>query len=153
MPVVPASFAPTRAPRPESRSPSHPPISPQSSPPSCRDTASIANPIDMIATASAEHYRKTLATVAGSGEFDAILAIFVPPLVTEATDVAAAINEVAAATDGCPIAAVFMTAEGPPPELAAGEDHRARLSVSRGGSAGDRSRRAVREVEIAARGA
>ena len=85
------------------------------------DTASIANPIDMIATATAEHYRKILATVAGSGEFDAILAIFVPPLVTEAIDVAAAINEVAAATDGCPIAAVFMTAEGPPPQLAVGD--------------------------------
>ena len=116
------------------------------------DTASIANPIDMIATASAEDYRQTLATVAGSGEFDAILAIFVPPLVTEATDVAAAISEVAATTDGCPIAAVFMTAEGPPPQLAAGDTTRARLSVSRRGSASGRSGRAVRQVEISPRG-
>ena len=83
------------------------------------NTASTANPIDMIATASAEDYRKTLATVVGSGEFDAILVIFVPPLVTDAIDVATAINEVAATTGGCPIAAVFMTAEGPPRELAA----------------------------------
>jgi acyl-CoA synthetase (NDP forming) len=72
----------------------------------------------MIATASADDYRHTLATVAGSGEFDAILAIFVPPLVTEASDVAVAIREVASTIDGCPLAAVFMTAEGPPPELA-----------------------------------
>ena len=82
-------------------------------------TASVANPIDMIATASAEHYRQTLATVVDSDEFDAILAIFVPPLVTEATDVADGDQRRRSATVGCPIAAVFMTADGPPPELAA----------------------------------
>ena len=81
-------------------------------------TASVANPIDMIATATAEDYRRTLSTLAASGAFDAILAIFVPPLVTEAVDVAAAIREVAETTRGCPIAAVFMTAGGPPAELA-----------------------------------
>jgi acyl-CoA synthetase (NDP forming) len=38
--------------------------------------------------------------------------------VTEAVDVAAAIREVADTTRSCTIAAVFMTADGPPPALA-----------------------------------
>jgi acetyl coenzyme A synthetase (ADP forming)-like protein len=80
-------------------------------------TASISNPLDMIATASAHDYRRALTALASSGEFDAILAIFVPPLVTEASDVATAIGEVAATQPACPIAAVFMTAGGPPAEL------------------------------------
>ena len=79
--------------------------------------ASVANPIDMIATASAEDYLRTLTRIAESGEYDAMLTIFVPPLVTEAADVGRAIRRVAATFEGCPIAAVFMTAEGPPAEL------------------------------------
>jgi acetyl coenzyme A synthetase (ADP forming)-like protein len=81
--------------------------------------ASARNPIDMIATASAEHYRRTLQTLIELDACDAILAIFVPPLVTEAVDVARAICEVAATEPGVPIAAVFMSSEGPPAELAA----------------------------------
>jgi acetyl coenzyme A synthetase (ADP forming)-like protein len=79
--------------------------------------ASVANPIDMIATASADDYSHTLTRIAESGEYDAILTIFVPPLVTDPRDVARAIREAAAASGGCAIAAVFMTAEGPPVEL------------------------------------
>jgi acetyl coenzyme A synthetase (ADP forming)-like protein len=79
--------------------------------------ASVANPIDMIASATAEDYRRVLTALIASGEFDSILAIFVPPLVTEATDVAAAIAGAAATADGCAIASVFMTAAGPPPQL------------------------------------
>lgn len=82
------------------------------------DTASLANPIDMIATASADDYRRTLTTLIESGEVDAIVVIFVPALVTEATDVGAALCDAAAQSAPCPIAAVFMTAEGPPDELA-----------------------------------
>jgi acetate---CoA ligase (ADP-forming) len=79
--------------------------------------ASVANPGDMIATATADQYRKTLKTLARSEQFDAVLAIFVPPLVTRAADVAAAIREASAESPRCAIAAVFMTATGPPPEL------------------------------------
>lgn len=81
--------------------------------------ASVANPIDMIATASAEDYAHILDGLADSGEFDAILAIFVPPLVSDARDVAHAIAGHAAEHPEHPIAAVFMTAEGPPAELSA----------------------------------
>jgi acetate---CoA ligase (ADP-forming) len=81
--------------------------------------ASVANPIDMIATASPDDYLRTLTRVAGSGEYDAILTIFVPPLVTEARDVARAIRTAAGDARDCAIAAVFMTAEGAPAELSA----------------------------------
>ncbi len=79
--------------------------------------ASLRNPIDMIATASAEDYRRTLATLIDAGACDAILAVFVPPLVTEATDVAAAIRDIAETEPEVAIAAVFMTSEGLPAEL------------------------------------
>jgi acetate---CoA ligase (ADP-forming) len=80
--------------------------------------ASVRNPIDMIATASADDYRRTLQTLIDTGACDAILTIFVPPLVTDAADVATAIREVAAGQSAVPIAAVFMTSEGSPAELA-----------------------------------
>jgi acetyl coenzyme A synthetase (ADP forming)-like protein len=81
------------------------------------ETASLVNPIDMIASASGDDYRRTLRTLVAADACDAILAIFVPPLVTQAQDVALAIREIAETAEHCPIAAVFMTSEGPPPDL------------------------------------
>ena len=86
--------------------------------------ASARNPIDMIATASADQYRRTLQTLIELDACDAILAIFVPPLVTDAVDVARAIREAAEGEPGVPIAAVFMSSQGPPVELA---DHGVRV--------------------------
>jgi acyl-CoA synthetase (NDP forming) len=51
------------------------------------------------------------------GVCDAILAIFVTALVTEAADVALALHGVSQSEPDVPIAAVFMTSEGPPAEL------------------------------------
>jgi acyl-CoA synthetase (NDP forming) len=48
---------------------------------------------------------------------DAVVTIFVPPLVTRADDVADAIAGVASAAPGVPIVSVFMTAEDPPAAL------------------------------------
>jgi acetate---CoA ligase (ADP-forming) len=79
--------------------------------------ASLGNPVDMIASASAEDYRRTLCMLLDAQVCDAILAIFVPPLVTSAADVAVAIREVVETARGVPIASVFMTSEGPPGEL------------------------------------
>jgi acetyl coenzyme A synthetase (ADP forming)-like protein len=81
--------------------------------------ASLGNPIDMIATASGDDYRRVIEVLAESDACDAILAIFVPPLVTQAADVGAAIREAAAHASEVTIAAVFMTSEGPPAELTA----------------------------------
>jgi acyl-CoA synthetase (NDP forming) len=71
----------------------------------------------MIATASAEDYRRALQTLIEADACDAILTIFVPPLVTDAREVATAIREVAESKPEVAIAAVFMTSEGPPAEL------------------------------------
>jgi acetyl coenzyme A synthetase (ADP forming)-like protein len=81
--------------------------------------AGLGNPVDMIASATDEHYRRSLAAVLDDPGIDAVIAIFVPPLVTQADDAASAI---AAAVDASsrklPVAAVFMTAGEAPRALA-----------------------------------
>jgi acetyl coenzyme A synthetase (ADP forming)-like protein len=79
--------------------------------------AALGDPVDMIATASAEDYRRAIEAVGRSGVADAIIAIFIPPLVTEASDVAEAISQ--ASTKVPPevaLLSVFM-AEGEPVQL------------------------------------
>jgi len=80
--------------------------------------ASLRNPIDMIAAASAEDYRRVIQTVAASDSIDAIVVIFIPPLVTQPGDVARAIREAAEALPRpTPLVTVFMSAHGVPDEL------------------------------------
>ena len=82
-------------------------------------TASTSNPVDMIATASAEDYRPAIETIAASGAVDAIVAIFIPPLVTRAEDVADAICEAAATVDRTvPVLSVFASHAPAPARLA-----------------------------------
>jgi acetyl coenzyme A synthetase (ADP forming)-like protein len=80
--------------------------------------ATIGNPVDMIASASAPHYRDALRIVGRDPNIDAIVVIFVPPLVTRPEDAARAI------VDGArdlvrdkPVLTVFMQARGVPEEL------------------------------------
>jgi acetate---CoA ligase (ADP-forming) len=73
--------------------------------------ASLGNPIDMVASATAESYRQTIELLVREDACDAIMAIFVPPLVTEARDVAREIGAAAAGAQGVTIAAVFMIDE------------------------------------------
>jgi len=68
--------------------------------------AALGNPVDMIASASAADFQRTIERVAADGDVDAVIAIFIPPLVTRADDVAAAVR--AADTRGTPLLAVFM---------------------------------------------
>ncbi|HEX9823360.1 MAG TPA: GNAT family N-acetyltransferase, partial [Actinomycetota bacterium] len=84
--------------------------------------ASVGNPVDMIASATSEDYRRAIEIVAGSGDVDAVVVIFIPPLVTRAEDVALAIRSAAESFDGrLPILTVFMSARGVPDELRAGD--------------------------------
>jgi acetyl coenzyme A synthetase (ADP forming)-like protein len=80
--------------------------------------ASLGNPLDMIASASAQDYQRAIGIVAREAEVDALIVIFVPPLVTRAEDVARAIR---AATvelpPAVPLLTVFMSARGVPSEL------------------------------------
>jgi acetyl coenzyme A synthetase (ADP forming)-like protein len=80
--------------------------------------ASVRNPIDMIAAASADDYRRVIQTVAASDSLDAIVVIFIPPLVTQPGDVARAIRDAAQALPRpLPLITVFMSAHGMPDEL------------------------------------
>ena len=80
-------------------------------------SAALGNPVDVISSASADVYERTLQTLIDAGACDAIIAIFVPPLVTQVSDVATSIRHVAECNQDVTIAAVMMVNEGPPPEL------------------------------------
>jgi acetyltransferase len=68
--------------------------------------ASVANPVDMIASADASRYRAVLARVKKDPGVDAIIAIFVSPIMIDAFEIAKAIADSA---DGSkPILSVFM---------------------------------------------
>lgn len=80
--------------------------------------ASVANPVDMIASATAEQYREAIRVVAGDPDIDSVIVIFVPPLVTRVEDVARVIaEEVAALNRTKPVATVLMSPHKSPPEL------------------------------------
>ena len=81
--------------------------------------ASLANPLDMIATAPATHYRQALEVLARHECADAIVAIFIPPLATRSEDVALALRSAVDAFERpLPVVSVFMSSEGKPPGLA-----------------------------------
>jgi acetyl coenzyme A synthetase (ADP forming)-like protein len=69
--------------------------------------AAVSNPVDCIATATAEQYRRALEIVLEDDSVDSVIAIFTPPLVTQADDVAAQVTAVAASATK-PILAVFL---------------------------------------------
>jgi len=72
--------------------------------------ASFANPVDMIATASAEQYRRAIEVLGAWEGIDALIAIFIRPLQTASEDIAAAIDAGAAAlAREIPVQAVLMT--------------------------------------------
>jgi acyl-CoA synthetase (NDP forming) len=73
--------------------------------------AGVRNPVDLVASASADVYAQTLRALIDSPDIDALLVIFVPPLVTQAEDVAAAVTN-AAATSKKPVIACFLGRNG-----------------------------------------
>ena len=81
------------------------------------EEASVANPVDMIASADAEDYRAVLQETLTDEAVDSVIAAFVPPLGIEAVDVARAIR--AAGEDSPkPVMAVLMGREGLPRGMA-----------------------------------
>jgi acetyl coenzyme A synthetase (ADP forming)-like protein len=83
--------------------------------------AGLANPIDMIASATPAQYARAIAAVGSDASVDALVVIYVPPLVTEPEEIARAIaqgaGEVAAHK---PILCVFLSSKGAPPLLSDG---------------------------------
>lgn len=83
--------------------------------------AGLSNPIDMIASATPEQYERAIELVAGDPAIDAVVVIYVPPLVTQPEEIAAAIARGAGKVPGDkPIASVFLSARGTPPALSSG---------------------------------
>ena len=79
--------------------------------------AAVNNPVDMLASAPPAHYEAVLRVVLADPNVDSVLVIFIPPLVTNADEVAAAIARAADRTPGKPIAGVFMRSEDAPAAL------------------------------------
>jgi acyl-CoA synthetase (NDP forming) len=69
----------------------------------------------MLASAPAEHYRRTVELMIASGEVDAAIVIFIPPLLTEPAEVADAVRA-AAAAGSVPVLSVIMSADRLPRE-------------------------------------
>jgi acyl-CoA synthetase (NDP forming)/GNAT superfamily N-acetyltransferase len=80
--------------------------------------AGIRNPVDMIASASAANYGRAMRVLADDPQVDALLVIFIPPVVTQAEDVAHEMASARAEIDaGIPVVSVFMSERGVPSEL------------------------------------
>ena len=74
--------------------------------------ASVGNPVDMIASASAEHYERSLRMLLDDPGVDSVIAIFIPPLVTRSEDVADALMRVAEERSDKTIVACFLGVQG-----------------------------------------
>jgi acetate---CoA ligase (ADP-forming) len=87
--------------------------------------ASVSNPVDMIAAASAEQYQRAIEIVAEDPNVDALVVVYIPPVVTRPEDVARAIVTGTLAVKrkqiDKPVLAVFMSAAGVPDVLRASE--------------------------------
>jgi acyl-CoA synthetase (NDP forming) len=80
--------------------------------------ASVANPVDMIASATARHYGDVVRALGSSADIDALIVVFNTPVV--ATPLEVATELVAAHHDlgpDVPLLAVFMNRDGPPAVL------------------------------------
>jgi len=84
--------------------------------------AAVQNPVDLLASATDSDYEKAIAAVVESGDVDIVLVTFVPPLVTQADDVARAIARASAGSPK-PVVACFLGESGTPQPLRDGAHH------------------------------
>jgi acyl-CoA synthetase (NDP forming) len=77
--------------------------------------ASLANPIDLLGSATAATYESVIPPLLADKRFDALIVLFVPPVVAGAEEVAAAIQRAVAGTETeKPVLAVLISHEGIP---------------------------------------
>jgi acetate---CoA ligase (ADP-forming) len=76
--------------------------------------AAVGNPLDLLATASPAQFARAIEVLAASGAVDAIIVLYVPPLVTNPDAVATAVRAAADAVP-VPVVAVFAMPEAPAP--------------------------------------
>ena len=80
--------------------------------------ASLANPVDMLGSATARSYEEALPHLLADTGVDAVIALFVPAVTTTAEAVARAVESVVrASVREKPVLAVVMSAAGIPPAL------------------------------------
>ncbi len=86
--------------------------------------SSTANPVDMTAEASGEQYGRALKLLAQDDGVDVVIAIFVPPMITQAESVADAIRDIAPEfrKRGKTLVASFMGSRGASAELGSEEE-------------------------------
>ncbi len=81
-------------------------------------TASVRNPVDMIASAGAAEYDRAIRLLLADPGVDSLLLIYIPVVPEDADIVAAAIREAYSANHNKPVVGTFMSARGVPPVLA-----------------------------------
>ncbi len=81
------------------------------------EDAVVVNPVDMLASCSAEDYGRAVRALVAADACDAVLTIFVPSLTANAVDVARTVREIAEASPPVAIASVFMTEDPAPLSL------------------------------------
>jgi acyl-CoA synthetase (NDP forming) len=92
--------------------------------------AALANPVDMIATAPPESYGRALRVMLDDPDIDAVVFIYIPPLVTRPEDVARAVRGMMEKYDGKkPVLACFMMLQEPAVDLSVGGGRRVPLYV------------------------
>ena len=81
--------------------------------------ASTANPIDMIASATPEHYRRAIPILMADAGVDSLIVVYVPPVLSDPLAVAGAIaGGVRDAASSKPVVVTFTSAAGVPRALA-----------------------------------
>ncbi len=76
-----------------------------------------ADPVDLTPMATAEHYRAAMAALLADDAVDAVIVLFVPPLVQNADAVAEAIVDAGAQVPTKPVLASFLSIDGLPEPL------------------------------------
>jgi acetyl coenzyme A synthetase (ADP forming)-like protein len=85
--------------------------------------AAVANPVDMIAAAGPEEYRRTLTAMLESDEVDSVIAVYIPASTAGVPETAAAITQAAeAAPANKTFLSVYMNSSGIPTELGSGKN-------------------------------
>jgi acetyl coenzyme A synthetase (ADP forming)-like protein len=84
--------------------------------------ASLSNPVDMIASATPEHYVRTMQVVGADPLIDALVVIYIPPFVTDPEEIAQAMATGAGGVPPeKPVLTVFMSSHGAPAGLHRGQ--------------------------------
>jgi acetate---CoA ligase (ADP-forming) len=80
--------------------------------------ASLANPVDMLGSATASSYASAIPPLLADKRVDALVVLFVPPVVASADEVAVAIRDTVGAIETTkPVLAVVISSEGTPSAL------------------------------------